>query len=1179
GEGGRCGLGSVKSNVGHLDAAAGVTGLIKVVLSLQHGMLAPSLHYQAANPEIDFAGTPFYVNTELRKWERGETPLRAGVSAFGVGGTNAHVVVEEAPEQAPEQTGEKAKQEWQLLVVSGRTEKALQEGIKNLGQHLGEHGEQELGDVAYTLQVGRQRFGYRHTVVSRSREEAIAGLEQGWEGQGEEGANEPGVVFLYPGQGAQQVGMGWELYGREAVYRRSVEECSEILRPYLGMEVKEYLKERGEERGGEGKGAEEMEQTWLAQPLLVTMEYGLSQLWKSWGVEPQALLGHSLGEYTAAIVAGVMSLEEGLRLVAERGRLMQATAPGGMLAISLAAEQVERWMGGGMTVAAINGAELCTVAGGKEEIMELEQELREQGVTCQRLRTSHGFHSGLVEPALGPYGEEVRKVKMRAPRIPFVSNVSGTWIGEEEAQTAEYWVKQMRAPVRFDEGLQTILREGGRVLLEVGPGQTLRRLAMRQPEARRARLLLSTLPGDDRSSQVRSLLSTVGRLWEAGTKIDWAGFHAGERRRRIPLPTYPFQRQRYWIHPASHPRSAESRAALPKVAKNKNVFEWFWTPSWKLSNLLPIPAGNLQAAGAWIVFVDEEGLGWELVRRLEHQQQEVIAVAKGACFKQRGTNRFSIDPASLSDYKELFEVIGESGKPHRNIIHLWATESAEKLPEEIAFEQYQSQTVYSLLCLIQTLAPKASGTAQKLWVVATKSVSVESSDTLAPEKSGLLAICRIAQQEHDGLSCSVIDVQTAETPAGQLQVCDHLMKEVSRSQMDSLIAYRGRNRWLQNFEQAALQPGDHANNPLRPGGVYLITGGLGAVGLMIAQHLATKWKAKLALVGRSTLPARVEWPDILERQSNDLVSRRISALIALEQESEVEILNADVADYEAMRASIERCYERFGVLDGVIHAAGITNGPTVFCSIRELNPEAFAIQARPKVRGMYVLHRILRDKDIPFVLALSSNAAVLGGLGFAAYAAANAFMDAFANQKAADGGGTRWISAAWDHWPQETKQLTQFHTSLDDFAMTGEEAMKATELVLENCGSGQIVVATGNLNDRLNIWSNPGSLPDNSQSASGPTSLRNTRPLLAKAYIAPRNDLERQLAAIWEEFFGLDRVGIQDDFFELGGHSLLATKLISKISSAIKAEVPLRKLFEGPTVAALSEAISQLSAD
>jgi len=566
GRGGKCGLGSVKSNVGHLDAAAGVTGLIKVVMSLEHRMLAPSLHYRVPNPEIDFAGTPVYVNTELRRWERGETPLRAGVSAFGVGGTNAHVVVEEAPAQE----GGAAKQEWQLLVLSGRTEKALQEGMQRLAKHLGEHEEQKLADVAYTLQVGRQCFAYRHTVVSRSREEAMVQLEQGRDGQGEAGEKGPAVVFLFPGQGSQQMGMGWELYRSEGVYRRSVEECSEILRPHLGLDLREYLNE-GE--GAEGK-AEEMEETWLAQPALVTVEYGLSQLWKSWGVEPEAMLGHSLGEYTAAIVAGVMSLEEGLRLVAERGRLMQATAPGGMLAISLAAGQVEKWLGGGLTVAAINGAELCTVSGGKEAIRELEWELREHGVNCQRLRTSHGFHSAMVEPALERYGDEVRKVKLRVPKIPFVSNVSGTWIGEQEAQTAEYWVRQMRAPVRFDEGLQTVLREGGRVLLEVGPGQTLRRIAMRHREARRARLLLATLPGDGRGSQVQGLLTTVGRLWEEGAEIDWAGFHAGERRRRIPLPTYPLQRRRFWISPISQlPISASSEPPQLTPEENKTPIE------------------------------------------------------------------------------------------------------------------------------------------------------------------------------------------------------------------------------------------------------------------------------------------------------------------------------------------------------------------------------------------------------------------------------------------------------------------------------------------------------------------------------------------------------------------------------------------------------------------------------
>jgi len=564
-----CALGSVKSNVGHLDAAAGVIGLIKTVLALKHRMIPPSLHYRRPNPQINFAGTPFYVNTVLSPWKQESGPLRAGVSAFGVGGTNAHVVLEEAPEA--EAGGE--SRPWHLLVLSARSEEALEEMGKNLAGHLRQHEEQDMADVAYTLQTGRQRFSWRRTLVCGSREEAMAMLEQGSEGmawghgEGEEGGGR--TVFLFPGQGAQHRVMGGELYEREPVYRKHMEECSEVLKDVLGVDLGELLSGRGGEKEERLRG--EMDQTWLAQPALLAVEYALAQLWMSWGIRPEAMLGHSLGEYTAACVAGVMTVEEGLKLVAERGRLMQRGRPGAMLAVMLGAEEVGEMLGKGLSVAAVNAPGLCTVSGEVEPVEELKERLQEGGVNCQRLRTSHAFHSEMVEDAGREFLEQVRKLRLRAPCIPFISNVTGKWIREEEARDAEYWVRQMREPVQFAGGMEELLREEGRVMLEVGPGQGLRRLGLRQREARRARLLLASLPGSGGGSEQQAMLNTLGRMWAAGAEVDWKGFQTGKRR-RVPLPTYPFQRRRFWIDPAPRENVVTHKiSAINSVAQDVPV--------------------------------------------------------------------------------------------------------------------------------------------------------------------------------------------------------------------------------------------------------------------------------------------------------------------------------------------------------------------------------------------------------------------------------------------------------------------------------------------------------------------------------------------------------------------------------------------------------------------------------
>jgi acyl transferase domain-containing protein len=542
GEPGTCALGSVKTNLGHLDAAAGITGLIKVVQSMKHRLLPPSLHFKELNPQIDFSGSPFYVNTELSEWPCKNGPLRAGVSAFGVGGTNAHVVIEEAPEPVSTEPG----RDWQLLVLSARTEPALSQMRNNLAQHLRQHPDQDLADVAYTLQTGRRRFLWRDSVVCRDREGAIEALgqessfpvEMEW-GSGE---NVPPVVFLFPGQGSQHATMGRELYLGEGVFREHFDKCAMLLQPELKLDIRKVL------LGQSNAEDSDLDQTWLVQPVLFAVEYSLAQLWKSLGVEAKAMLGHSLGEYTAACLAGVMSLQEALRLLAIRGRLMQQAPPGAMLTVSLSSEAVQQFLTNEVTVAAINAPDLCAVAGGIEGIVGLEHRLQVEGIACQRLRTSHAFHCPLVESVTRPFLQELRKASLRAPRIPFISNLTGTWIRAEEACDPNYWMQQLRSPVRFDAAMREILQDQERVLLEVGPGQTLRRLALRQPEINSRRLVLPSLPSGSRASEQQTFLSALGRLWEAGLPVDWAAFHP-EKRRKVSLPPYPFERKHYWIDP------------------------------------------------------------------------------------------------------------------------------------------------------------------------------------------------------------------------------------------------------------------------------------------------------------------------------------------------------------------------------------------------------------------------------------------------------------------------------------------------------------------------------------------------------------------------------------------------------------------------------------------------------
>ncbi len=556
---GFCPIGSIKSNLGHCDSASGVAGLIKVVLALEHGEIPPSLHFERPNPRIDFAASPFYVNDRLRPWGAGR-PRLAGVSSFGIGGTNAHVVVAEAPRPREATAG----RPWQLLVLSAHTETALAAARGRLVEHLRQTPEQDLADVAFTLGAGRRSQPRRQALVASSREDALAaGADRLLFGRPLDCT--PSVAFLFPGLSGEPGGVGRELYRVEPVFRLAIDRAAEVLGPLLGEDLRHLLwpssESTGEEEtGGESRPLRENAAAMpaLFLPALFALETALARLWLSWGIRPQAMIGHSLGEFVAAHLAGVFSLEDTLALVAARGRLMQETAEGAMAALPLAESEVVPRLGSELSLAAVNGPTQCVVSGPVAAIETLIADLAASGVEARRLPAAHAFHSAQMEPLIEPFTRLASRVALHPPQIPYLSNVTGTWVTAGEATDPAYWAQHLRRTVRFADGLAALSEAPGRVLLEVGPGRTLSRLARRQTlAAGQEPLALATFEtlreslrgenGGPAQPELAALLTTAGRLWIAGVPIDWTGLHGGERRRRVPLPTYPFDRQRHWV--------------------------------------------------------------------------------------------------------------------------------------------------------------------------------------------------------------------------------------------------------------------------------------------------------------------------------------------------------------------------------------------------------------------------------------------------------------------------------------------------------------------------------------------------------------------------------------------------------------------------------------------------------
>ncbi len=539
---GFCAIGSVKTNIGHLDVAAGVTSFIKTVMALKHKMIPPTLHFQKANPEIDFENSPFYVNNKLMAWES-RYPRRAGVSSFGIGGTNAHVILEEAPDIE----ASRESRPWQLLLLSAKTGTALETATTNLVEHLKSHRDINLADVAYTLQVGRKAFNHRRMVVCRDADDTIkilGALDKKRVLSSFHDDVQRDVVFIFSGQGSQYINMGLELYKTEPVFKEEMDRCFEILRSHLNIDLHEIIYPSGPVTE---EVTEKLTQTMFTQPALFTIEYALARLWMSWGVHPVAMVGHSIGEYVAACLAGVFSLEDALTVVAARSRLMQGLPGGLMLAVFLSEKELQPFLDEKLSVAVINLPSLCIVSGEKEAIADLEKQLTNKNVLCRHIRTSHAFHSRMTDPIINAFAEQVKQVRLNVPRIPFASNVSGTWITPDEAMNPEYWARHLRLTVRYSDCIKELLKETNRIFLEVGPGSTFSMLAKQHPDAREQIILSSTRHPKESKSDVAYILNTLGQLWMAGVQADWSGFYKGEVRHRVPLPTYPFERQRYLI--------------------------------------------------------------------------------------------------------------------------------------------------------------------------------------------------------------------------------------------------------------------------------------------------------------------------------------------------------------------------------------------------------------------------------------------------------------------------------------------------------------------------------------------------------------------------------------------------------------------------------------------------------
>ncbi len=1026
---GFCAIGSVKGNIGHLDTAAGGASLIKVALALRNAEIPPSLHYDKANPEIDFERTPFFVNAALRPWKvEGDRPRMAGVTSLGVGGTNAHIVLEEPP-AAPVSRSE-TDDELQLYVLSAKSKGALDDGAARIAEHLERRPGDSTADVAWSLLTTRARFAQGRVVAATSRAEAIELL------RGNDPRRvfthsrlsaEPSVVFLLPGGGAQHPGMVRDLYERDAAFRADLERGFDAFMASRGHDLRPLLFPTSDDAATAEKAAAELTRPSLQLPALFIIEHALASAWKRRGVEPDALIGHSLGENTAACIAGVLGYEDALGLISLRGELFERVPRGGMLSISLAADQLRPLLGQDCDLATINGPELCVASGSLAALDELEQRLATRGIEVQHIAIQIAAHSRMLEPILAEFHAHLETLTLSAPKIPFISNVTGDWITTEEATSAKYWTRHLRSTVRFSDGVAKLLEEPGRVLLEVGPGKTLSSLARQQPALRgRGEALPSLRHAEEAVDDRAAFLGAAGRLWALGVPIDLEQLHDASERVTLRLPTYAFQRKRYWIEPG-RPKVAESSA--PRISKLSRQEDWLFEPVWRRAEPRRRNAG--EAPPRWLVFMDSTGVGRRLVNRLRESGSEVVTVSEGDAFNQLGPESFALAPEHGGEgYERLVRELVAHGKTPDRIAHLWLlTDDRSFRPGSSFFHRNQERGFYSLFYLAQGLGSEDRTEGLELFCATNGTVSVHDEGVLHPDKATVFGPTRVIPREYSGFAVTAVDVDLPDRPKGLLartkthdahveRVADDLWRELTAEPGDAsetlTAAWRDGQRYALEIERRRAP--EALQTLLRDGGSYLITGGLGGIGLAIARSLAERPGTRLTLLARRDLPARDAWTAWLENHgTNDPVSRRIAKVLDLEQAgAKVLVVSADVTNEGQMERAVASAVEVHGELNGVIHAAGVLrDGPIQGRQQNEVE-EVFA----PKIHGTLVLDQVLSGLDLDFFVAFSSTSVHVAPAGQVDYVAANAFLDAFAKRAKRKGTKRCDLSLAWGLWDE-----------------------------------------------------------------------------------------------------------------------------------------------------------------
>ncbi|EAA1979687.1 hypothetical protein DOV67_25415 [Salmonella enterica subsp. enterica serovar Java] len=1108
----RCWLGSVKSNIGHLDAASGVTAVIKTTLALMNEQLPASLNGEPPNPAIDFAQGPFQVNTQLRPWPRGDRPRRAGISSFGLGGTNAHLILQEAPLRPAADVSEGE----QLIILSARSENALRVRRRQLADYMRRHPQIPLADVAFTLQIGRKDFDWRCARVCRNREEVIDWLDT------DDDIAEPqkpvGVSFILPGVGQQHAGMGAELYRREAAYRVAVDRCCERLNVLLGRDLRDYL------YPADPRQREMAESMALTMSALFVTEYAMTQLWQAYGVTPDAMIGHSLGQYLAAHLAGVFTLDAVLELVVRRADLIETTPAGAMLVVHADEARVRALLPTAISLGAINAPSLCMVSGLADDIEAFSRRLRDERIVAMPLAAARAGHSHLLEDILPSFHRVLNNFTLSPPVRPLMCNLSGDWLSEQEAIDPEYWVRHLRETVQFARGMERLAADAGNnIIIDMGPGGGLSTLLRHQRVRFEPDQQIISF-GSAQADAHTHWLQALANVWLTGQGIDWTPVLQDARGRRVALPGYPFERQRYVLETEE---SVAPEREMPSVQQGVRA----WLPGWARA-LPPVPPANNADATVWLC-AEPDSLS-ELIRtRLEQSGRRVIALSIG---QHEGWRQ--VDALDGECWRQLWRTLPTP----THILQLWPLD--ERLPARFGYD--------ALLAFSQGAQDMGERTQSLRLTLASAGVcNIAGNESSRVAHASLLGAATVLPREIPGIRCQVADVSRDDSSQ---QKADNLLASLFGADWppDGVCAWRGRQYWLREMMLLPWPEAEQGRLALRDNGRYLVLGGTGGIGHTLALGIARHCTAPyLVLVGRQALCGERE---------------QLCTALA-DAGATVSYLALDLSDAATVTDTLGELIRQEGRFHGVIHAAGSVSGGLMQLGDRHAQESNLCCKAD----AMLTLEPVLQQSPPDFVLLCSSLSSFSPSPGQADNTAANFVLDSYALSGRLP---CAVLAVNWDYWLDVgmIQALAEQHQALTGSAITegmcAAEAVEILPSLLALLPLGQVAVSGRDLAALLHARERDDIRHFERRAVAN---RAHRRPALRERFVEPESDLQWVLAKLWGEGLGIDRIGIHDDYCELGGDSLMAIALTARIRETLRINFTIRTLFDYPTVAALAE--------